>query len=237
MVSVFLDEPPTPMPTYPFLVETILLTAGMSFTPSNNCIARVRCVGGGGAGGHIVTQTNLCSIGCSGGSSGGMSEAWMPLVAGTNYTYTIGAGGVSNGTAAGATTFNGPTVVTGSAGIAGTSQTTVAGTTNLHALGANAAPTGGQAGGAGQVSFLDFSVLTLVSVATRCSGGAGGSSLYGTGGARVVLTNGNSSAGMAGHGYGAGGSGACVAYMDDSPARLGGAGTPGCIEIVMMYLG
>lgn len=215
--------------------ETFLLTGSGTFTPTRSGIAKITCVGGGGAGGSIVEQTALLTYGCSGGSSGGIVKAWVRLDKGSSYTYLIGAGGIANGTIAGATTFGDPSIVTAPGGVAGLGPTTTVSGDEVIFYPAQTVPIGAEKGEAGGPYVLVFSADTGAYTNSRAIGGAGGSSRFGIGGARTTAARGDSSAGNSGTGYGSGGGGASATSMSGTPLTLGGNGASGCIEIVMMY--
>lgn len=217
--------------------ETFLLTESGTFTPTRSGIARIRCVGGGGAGGYVAVQTNAVTIGASGGSSGGVVERTVYLVEGQEYSYTIGAGGISNGTAAGATTFtiSSTDTVTAVGGLPGYSGNGSGSADSLYLYRVQAAPPGGTPGSVSPINEVIITAETGSIARIRAFSGSGGSSPFGTGGTAVAPANNTGSNGNPATGYGGGGSGACVNTSTTTQAYLGGAGTAGCIEIVMIY--
>jgi len=62
--------------------------------PANVTYVGVVCIGGGGAGGQGLAQTNSCAS----GSGGALIWGNFPVVPGENFTVVIGAGGTSTGT-------------------------------------------------------------------------------------------------------------------------------------------
>lgn len=217
--------------------ETFFLTSGTSFTPLRSGIAKVTCVGGGGAGGFIAAQTNLCSIAAPGGSSGGVVEEWVRLTGGTTYTYSIGNGGagIVGGVAAGSTVFNGPTTITATGGVSGTGYNATAPINSIIVqprLGVT--PYGASPGTNGDIYIINFTT-SLDFQSHRVTSGYGGSTRFGAGAIGRIPALGAALTGSPGTGYGAGGSGAAVSFMNDAPVTVGGNGTTGCIEIVMLY--
>ena len=180
-----------------------VLTSGVSYTAPANCTSiYVEAIGGGGGGGQGAS-----SDGGGGGGAGGYCAKYFTVVAGTSYTYAIGAGGIANSGNGGNTTFTvGGTTITaggGGGGIRGDSDSLDPG----GGLGGSSTNgdlnVRGSGGGAG--SF------------TRTSG-AGGSSFFGGGGRGVY----DSAANAGEHGGGGGGG---------SDSRNGGAGGAGLIRI------
>jgi hypothetical protein len=155
-----------------------VLTSGVSYTAPANCTSiYVEAVGGGGGGGRGAS-----SDGGGGGGAGGYCAKYFTVVAGTSYTYAIGAGGIAtsgNGGNGGNTTFTvGGTTITaggGGGGIQGDSDSTDPGgglggssTNGVYDSAANAGEHGGGggggsdsrnggAGGAGLIRIWEFS--------------------------------------------------------------------------------
>ena len=179
----------------------------------------VKVVGGGGAGGGVSNGAGELAGG--GGGAGGYAEA--EVVVSGNVTVTVGAAGsAASGVAGGAggnSSFAGAVTVTANGGSGG-------------ALGeSDEAETAGGAGGATTngdlaVTGKDGESAHVIGVSGYIKSGAGGSNPLGFGGnARVD----GAAAGVAGVGYGAGGSGARNAT--DTTARAGGAGTGGVVIV------
>lgn len=186
-------------------------------------IVHVQGPGGGGGGGD--QGTNQSGI-AAGGGSGGYANKLYAVTPGDTFTYTVGLGGAggtagnnagSNGTAN--TVFDsGGSPVTGALGVGGGSL--AAGTSLVSTTaGAGGTATGGdwniagQKGGAG----TRYSVNVL-------QPGNGADSFLGIGGPVV-----SSGAGLAGTGYGSGGSGG-LAYQNTADVA-GGDGAPGVIIV------
>jgi hypothetical protein len=167
-----------------------VITSGTSWVcPIGITRPKGRLVGGGGGGGRTGT-TNPAP----GGGSGAYAEFNFASVAGTGYTYAIGAGGAAGasnssvGSAGSATTFNtGVVTVTangGGGGSSGSDTTVSGGTASNGALNIN----GG--GGMGTSAGLGFA----------------GSNPLGQGGMFIA----SASAGVSASGYGSGGFGSIL---------------------------
>lgn len=133
------------------------LTASGTFTPIVTGLYRIDELGGGGGGGGAassLTANALLGFGGGGGAAGGTVFGYMTLVAGTGYTYTIGAAG------SGGPAFSGtPPGGGGSGGTGG--NTSFAGPSTLVAPGGG----GGQYGGfetTATTAVLNNGLLTLV---------------------------------------------------------------------------
>ena len=208
-------------------VGTTVKTSGTTFTTgTNTTLIVLRLQAGGGAGGGAGTGAGTSAAG-GGGAGGGYAEKTFPVTPNTTYTYSLGAAGAAgaaganDGGAGGNTTFaaGGVTVTAfggnGGKGMAGSA-------TIVSALGgaSPAVSTNGDVNGGGEPGERSFTLSATLAVS-----GKGGSSMFGTGGNGINVEG----AGVAGTGYGAGGSGG----MQDSngTARAGGAGTAGLIVI------
>lgn len=166
-------------------------------------------VGGGGGGGGTSAVT-----GYQGGAGGGAAyvEVFATITpgAGNTATYTVGANGVGGavsaaGTTGGSTSFHVYTAAGGTGGVVGTSSTA------KYTLG-GAAPSLGHIKVAGSYG------------ASNGTATFGGDSPLGTGGFQINTgTN-----GLAGTGYGAGGT---SAINNASAGKTGGNGSPGVIIV------
>lgn len=217
-------------------VERVTYTASTTFSKSSyptGTRARVICqAAGGGGGGAQAAGANQTSAG-GGGEGGGYAESFIDFDdMASSVTVTVGAGGTAGGTAG-----------TGSAGTGGTSSFG----THVSATGGQ----GGTNGGVGTApsTFFFFqggsSTQTLTGAIThpgqpgnyglrvgglsttqyasgQQSGGHGGSSRMGSGGAGGV-----NAAGETGRGYGGGGGGSSTAVS--TAARSGSVGGPGAV--------
>jgi len=205
-------------------VNTQVFTSTGTYTPTTGmlyCI--IECIGGGGAGGGAPATTgSQTSIGGGGGAGEYARGAFSASTIGASKSVTIGAAGTANSGATGGNGGNtsvGSTNISangGSGGVAGTAGTSSNGTGGLGGTGG----TGGDFRSAGQAG-----ASMQCNTSYSGFGGAGGSTLYGAGGLSAF----SSSAGNAGLGYGAGGSGG-VNYVSQS-AVLGGVGTKGVVII------
>lgn len=211
------------------LAASRLITATGTYIPTPGATTvYLQAVGGGGAGGGVVsTATGSTSAGC-GGSAGGVVEGVYPVSLLSGLTMTIGAGGAAvaggtggNGTS---TTFGGIlSAAGGNGGAAGQNMVPpwFLGETGNSTLstGGNLKNTRGISGGGSQSGSLSGIVS-----------GRGGSSPFGAGGNSIGTLR---AAGSAGTGPGAGGSGALE--QSAGPGGLaGGNGSPGAI-ILMEY--
>jgi hypothetical protein len=207
-------------PTPGSIINTRVLTSGITYTPSAGTMElRIEILGGGGAGGG---KANATTIYAGGGGSG--AYGYLVLTTGvsstSNYTYSIGAGGTG--------------VVNGAGGNGGGTSITVNAVT-YTAGGGLGAPNGASAqawsGGIGGVTTGAFTFSNPghdggVGFQFNTISGAGGSSPYGSGG--VPKTSTNPGTGSNATGYGSGGSGAGSSAVG---TLAGGNGTPGFIII------
>lgn len=205
-------------------VKTQKFTSSGTYTPSTGMLyCTLECMGAGAGGGG--TQ-GTASVGGGGGGGGAGSYGRVTVSAatiGASQTVTIGAAGSggaagnNSGSAGGDTSVG--TLCIGKGGSGGSGSN---GSAAIGGLGGTAStgdiPATGQRGGP--------------SLATNGiqigHGGAGGSTVWGAGGATTISFN-NSNAGVAGSGYGSGGSGASNA--NGSVNQAGGAGAPGYVII------
>ncbi len=197
-------------------------TSSGTYTATGGLVyAIVEMVGGGGGGGGIGVPDG----GGSGGGSGGYLKAFLTAAQiGASQVITVGPGG-SGGTTAPSSGGNGSVTSVGSllscnGGVGGTPS----------------AGAGQAAGGAGGTATITTGtpILTMtgqaggyISYNAAVVSGAGGSNPLGFGGPTVTVYTGPA-VGVAGTGYGAGGSGAA---QQASVAAAGGAGTGGIVII------
>jgi hypothetical protein len=216
-------------------VFTIAGGASQTYTPDPNMVtAIIEALGAGGGGGGIASPAGNISAAAAGGGAGSRSIKRIAVgdLTGTT-TVNIGAAGAGatagnnaggNGGDTTVTTNTGGTTLC--AGKGGTGGGGNAGTANSS----SAAGTGGVAGtgdvtGTGDSGVAGGAPNFQVGIAF---GGKGGSSPYGGGGSAAPALAG-AVAGVAGTGYGAGGSGA--AGYNGSGNGAGGAGTAGLVII------
>lgn len=167
--------------------------------------------GAGGGGGGVQSMRRPAGAG-GGGAGTSITITINSLTPGKTYTLVVGAGGgggygYANGAAGGATTLLGYSA-SGGAGGGG-----ALGGENTVGIGA-----GGSIGGQSGYAFWQIGD-------SQAYGGAGGSSVYGSGGARTYPPQGWGSNGLGG-GIGAGGSGASSRFNDNYNFG-GGAGGGG----------
>lgn len=201
---------------------TPFTSSGTFTTPSSSSTSTVYsyvCVGGGGGGGG-ANNSSACAGG--GGSSGVSFGTFTGLAASASVTITVGTGGAggvsssSNGQSGGTSSIaaTGITTITANGGSGAQSQ---AGAT----VGSGAS--GGTATG-GTVNFTGGSGFNGVTAAT--SAGAGGSNLFGQGGAPAAAFI----TGTGGGGRGAGGGGGGSLGV----SATGGRGADGIVIITQV---
>lgn len=203
------------------------LTSGTTYTtPSNTTTAtqwKFTLVGGGGGGPGVPNTTNFAG---SAGGAGAVGVHFATGIAGnTALTYAIGAAG----SAGSAGTNNG--------GTGGNTTITIGGTTYTAGGGSPGISAVSMAGGAGG-TLTNFAAgdIQIVGQAGASSAGVGsggptmpgGSSGLGYGFGGLTLVPGANNPGVAGTGFGAGGTSGRAANTSPS-AEAGGAGTAGCI--------
>lgn len=215
--------------------ETVRFTSSGTFTKSAYPWLRavkVMLVGGGGAGGSVpATSAGVHSTG-SGGGGGGYAEKFIASNdIGGSVAVTVGAGGspVAGGTGtpggSGSSSSFGALVVA-SGGVGGENYASNAN----YVIGQVGV---GGTGTAGDRMLPGATGSSGGGMATFGFGGGGGDSQLGVGGGAVYTpVTAASVAGKPGDGYGGGGSGA--GGNASSPARLGGAGSPGVV-VVELY--
>lgn len=217
----------------PFVQE---FTSSGTYTPTRGAkraYVEVQGAGGGGGGTGAAGAGSEGGAG-GGGGAGGYAAKWIDLTALTgDPTITIGAAGTAGATGGG----DG-----GDGGDASYDDTSVGGSDTLTArggkggthasnVGVSQAAKGGDGGGAsggdvnahGQPGGAGF-VLDGAGGDDDVIGGHGGSSRFGGGGPTQHANN----TGVAGQGYGAGGSGAA---QQNTTNRAGGAGAPCYVRI------
>jgi len=193
-----------------------IFTASGTFTAPAGKTKALISMCGGGAGGDRGPDSGYA--GCGGGGGASIVRAFSPIVAGTSYTVTVGAGGAggsgNGGVDGGDSSFVGPTGFTITApggdrafrtnapGVGGAITASIDGLQN---------GTGGVAG----YTFKNGGSSPAFSGSGAAPGGGG--SLFGTGGTGVA-----SGAGGAGTGYGGGGGGGYT---------TGGAGKSGIVIV------
>lgn len=215
------------------VIQTFI--ADGTYTPTSGmkyCI--VECVGGGaGGGGGATTSAIQVSCGGGGGSGSYARSVLSAATIGASKAVDIGAGGAggtagaNNGTN-GADTTLGTTLVVGKGGTGGTGG----------AATGSAATSGGGAGGVagtGTVTIVGTygqnGVAVFQASSYNATGGAGGDSIFGSGGyatTRISLS-GSANTGESAAGYGSGGGGASLTISATQAA--GGPGTSGIMII------
>ena len=206
----------------------IALRSAYTYTPSINCTAVVTLIGAG-ASGYALANYNIYR--CAGGGAGGVCQSELSLTAGTSYTFAVGAGGTSNGTAGGNTTLTGSDIT----------NMTANGGAAPSLSGGNAALTvaGGTATGGNICNFTGGSSIISVGV-THGAGGGGACGFFAAGLSSTQPSN----AGVAGAGIeafpidliangdifttGTGGVGGSSQYYGGYNFAVGGDGSFGC---------
>ena len=234
------------------LNNIVVLTSNGTYTPTTGTSkAYVIMVGGGGGGGGANANGAIYYMASGGGGGGGGQEvhALINVTSSTSCPFTIGAAGSGgtpatcgtltagsgNGTTGGNTTFTvGATTFTaagGNGGVISVAITIVA--SALGGAGGNASnPTAilnipGETGGTAQIISS-----ALAGNRSWTTSGAGANSKYGAGGYSVIPAQSNSVAGIAGIGYGTGGSGAGgYSFTAANQCNTGGNGRQGVIIV------
>jgi hypothetical protein len=170
-----------------------------SFTPLKNLTADVLVVAGGGGGGY--------NTGGGGGAGGLRALSTQALTSATNYTCTIGAGGVS-----GASNGNDRGGLGGNSSIAGTGLTTIS--ASGGGGGGGASTKAGQAGGSGGGASRGGS--------GAASGGSGNAGSYSP--VEGYKGGDTSNIGNGGNSGGGGGAGTAAANVSSSNSTAGGIG-------------
>ena len=206
---------------------TTVLTSGTSFTTgslTNKIFIRVQA--GGGAGGGGATAAVSASAG-GGGSAGGYAEKTFTVAPSTAYTYAIGAAGAAgaaganDGLVGGNSTFAvGATTVTAFGGLGGIGMAATTTVTSVLGGASPAISTNGDVNTGGEPGDPGIAFTGLLA-----NSGAGGSSIFGSGGNGRITAG----TGAIGVGNGAGGSGGVV--LNGSSAVAGGVGLAGIIVV------
>lgn len=194
---------------------------------------RVRLVAGGGAGGGSVVPAAGAHSKGGGGGGGGYCDKWFDASALTStVAVTIGAGGVgavgsAQGASGGTTSFGSFISATGGqGGFCGTSSTAT--------YGKNGGPGGSTFTGSPDLQVSGCFGLQGGGGATLGTGGPGGASHWGGGGAGAETLSSNASvAGGDAIGWGGGGGGA--ASSTGGAAAVGGDGKAGYMIVESYY--
>jgi len=222
-------------PGYRLLEVTYLTTTGITNTFNQNSLANyfiIQIVGAGGAGGGAVQTAGTAYSAGSGGGAGAFFQISgdTSVIGASPYTYSIGVGGVpvsgDDGGDGGGSTFASSSVTFSAGGGLG----------GLFFV--SPAPTS-IAGGVGGATVSDGDIIYdgqdgnyALSIGTDILGflisGAGGNTIFGTGGASSVSLS--DLDGLPGKGYGAGGGGAAASHSGDTNFA-GGKGAQGIIII------
>ena len=208
-----------------------VFTSSSTWTaPTGVTQVRATVIGGGGAGGGVASNGGADGVG-GGGGAGGVGAASVTVVPGTTYTVTVGAGGTGvsggNGGSGGTSSIGSLVSATGGSGAIG----------NVSS--------GTAAGGAGGTSAATISITGATGSNGVIVGGCCGSTQAGAGAALPTVlyftgfagaagttgSSGQSAAGGAATGYGAGGGGAMRRAGASQPARAGGNGAGGVVYL------
>lgn len=201
----------SPVPTM------VVLTSGTSWTAPAG-VTKIKIIVTGGGGGGASAGFGARWYGMGAGGAGGTAIKIFTVVAGSSYTYAIGAAGASD-TAGGNSTFTvGATTVTGGGG-------TSSGANSFDGADGGTATNGdiNILGGSGNPGG---NLQASASFAAYSSSGSGGASFWGGGGAGRFLDTGGD--GNTGRAFGSGGGGSCET---SATVRVGGAGKAGVIVI------
>lgn len=179
----------------------------------------VKVQGGGGAGGASSASSGNQSAAGGGGGAGGYAEGFIDVSATTSVQVYVGTAGQWS-------TF-------GTSGFYASSTPGLAGTA---APGISVSAAGG-AGGIGHGGDLQingqnggYGAGEQTSTADFAVGGSGANSMLGFGGAQVIASQTQATAGVAGTGYGSGGGGGVS--TNGAGAGAGGNGAQGIVEII-----
>lgn len=211
-------------------VKKQVFTATGTYTPSTGMVyAIIECVGGGAGGGGAATATSGFNGG-GGGGAGGYSRILVTAASiGASKAVTIGTGGAggtpgfNNGTAGGDTSVGvlcvgkGATAGTGANGTSGFGS---GGAGGVAGTGDLAIP--GEPGGS---SVFVSAITPQISASTN----VGGNTVFGAGGKTGPVAAASAVSGVAGTGFGSGGSGGLFHNIAGSIG--GGAGQPGIVFI------
>jgi len=193
--------------------------------PENTYVVRVQVLGGGGGGGACADASSDFPNGYSGGggAAGGYVDAFVKTTPGATYSLVSGNGGLGGtysytpGFAGGFSSFSGPDVA-------------------IIAYGGGNPQSGFDGGGGGDVIVTGNAVSLVVEAIggdgqqgsnynITYTGGAGGASIYGTGGRSNVIIGNDSNT------WGAGGGGAYGGTSYGGTYTQGGMGASGIIVL------
>lgn len=196
-------------------VQVLTSTAG-TYTPTVGMKNVLFVLVGGGGGGASVTAID--DAGGGGGGGGTVIKLSTSAAVGASQAYV--AGPLSNASSSGySTTITGLSLTAGGGGFG-------AATGNTTTLGASAAGGSGGTASGGDINVPGKpGMRAIIYDTTNGSGGAGGDSVFGKGGAQ----SGTAAAGNNGTAYGGGGGGAHTA---DDTNRNGGTGAAGVIYAI-----
>lgn len=212
--------------------ETVYFTSSGTFVKADYPwlkAIRVRCVGGGAAGGNIrTTSTNANPVGCGGGGGGGYAESFITDIAGLDASVTVtrGAGGNGDttsdrGQAGSASSFGALVVAEG--GLGGFSSALLSPGTYFGRGGEGGLGTSGDFQSTGYAGSVGGPGTQLA-----CGGSGGGSLLGGFGvGTSVAQNNGA----VGGNAQGPGGGGGGAVRINGSTLYAGGNGSAGFIIV------
>lgn len=204
-----------------------------TYTPTSGmetCIIEV--IGGGGGGGSVVTASTLTSAGAGGGSGGYCKLFSDAATIGASQNLFVGSGGAggvialnANGSDGTDSTFGTVVICTAEGGKGG------GGSQNGVAAegGDGGSSTGADVNASGQNGFVGTNCHTSGS-SQQFMSGAGGSTIYGSGGKSLGYTPGFSN-GENGSGYGSGGSGSFYQSGVFPGTLVGGDGADGIVVV------
>lgn len=196
----------------------VLTAASGTYTPTAKMKKCLVIAVGGGGGGASVTLADEAGGGGGGGGTVIRLFTFAEIIG--HDSYAVGQASTAGGAGNNTTFSSSPTLLTAGGGQAGatTGNTTTVGVQGAGGAGGTA--TGGDLNIPGEAGFRGVMYST-----TACSGGAGGRSVFGSGGAETGVAG----AGSNGAGYGGGGSGATTS---DDTNRNGGTGSAGVIYVI-----
>jgi hypothetical protein len=218
------------------VVAVVTITSSGTFTTPGGVHALfVECVGGGGGGGGAYAGPGPSVAAGGGGAGGGYSSKYIAAPH-ASYAVTIGAGGTGGaalgggiGDEGGFTSFGSDVGCMGGGGGQGAIISTGA-QAGVGGRGGDSVPRGGDLMGGGEDGAPGFAEYLPDIGRTFGFSGSGGSSHFG--GGREGLSD-TSGAGLAGHQFGGGGSGALefAPFGGQAFGAAGGPGTPGVVLV------
>lgn len=217
--------------------QTISAVGAFVYTPTPGAVrANFQLVGGGGAGGNVDGQGANTGGAGGGGASGFDGDTGIIDITGAaTFSGSIGAAGVVSGVSTGDGGNGGNTTIT-----VGATTYTAGGGTGGGGMLAGTTPGGSQDGGAPGVGTNLFGASQPGGMgayngngATNGTGGNGGSTRVGSGGKGIHIIAAVASGGLAGVGFGSGGSGATTSNIATNVS--GGAGRPGLLRVTEYY--